>query len=64
MQTRAVLPRGVGKRFDKHPDGHIRGKMFVHLLSNEPGGQRRLQASGRYHMDHIAHNHHAVGHIL
>lgn len=64
MQTRAVLPRGVGERLDKHLDGHIRGEMFVHLLSDEPGGQRRLQASGRHYMDRIAHHHHAVGHIL
>jgi hypothetical protein len=38
MQARTVFSRGVGERFDKHVDGDFRGKMLVHLLSNEPGG--------------------------
>lgn len=38
MQTCAVLSRGVRERFDKHVDGHLRGKMLVHLLPHESGG--------------------------
>lgn len=64
MQARAVLPRSVRERFDKHPNGHIGGTVPVHMLPNESGGQRRVQASGGRHMAHIADDHGAVGHIL
>lgn len=64
MQARAVLSGSVGERVDKHADGHIRGTVLVHLLPDEPGGQRRVQASGGDHLDYIADDHHAVGHLL
>jgi len=64
LQTRAILSRSIGKRVDKHVDGDIRRKVLIHLLPDESGGKRHLQASGRNHMDRIVDDHNAMGNIL